>query len=309
MKYIKPKFWQKNYFNFFSFILLPISFLYQLFLFFYKKINVSKEFDIPIVCIGNIYIGGTGKTPLAIELFDILTMMKKKPAIIKKNYKSHLDEINFIKDKGLDIFIGSKRSVTIMNAKKSNHDVIILDDGYQDNSIKKNLNIICFNGRQLTGNNHTLPSGPLRENFSSLKNCQIVVIHGNVNKDFEEKIKNISKDIHIFYTSYEIGNINHLKDKKLLAFAGIGNPENFFNTLESEGLNIKVKIPFPDHYPFSRKEINLLLEKAKNEGLHLITTEKDYFRIKELKLEIDYMPIKTKILDRENFIKIIRPYI
>ncbi len=309
MKNIKPKFWSKNYYNFFSIVLLPISLLYQFFLFFYKKVAVSKKFDIPIICIGNVYIGGTGKTPLTIELFNILKEMNKKPAIVKKNYKKHYDEINFIKSKSRDIFTSSKRGDAITNAQNAKHDVIILDDGFQDYSIKKDLNIVCFNEKQLAGNNHTLPSGPLRESLSSLKKCQIVVIHGEKNKKFEDVVKDISKNIHIFYTKYEMGDMSHLKNKKLLAFAGIGNPENFFSTLESKGLDVKTKIPYPDHYHFSEKEINFLLNKAKKDGLHLITTEKDYFRIKELKLEIDYMPVKARILDKENFVGIIKSYI
>ena len=114
----------------------------------------------------------------------------------------------------------------------------ILDDGFQDYSIKKNLNILCFNSNQLIGNGMTLPAGPLRESINAVKKTQIVLINGSKNKLFEDKILSISNKVKIFYSKYLPENIEEFKNKNLLAFAGIGNPSNFFKLLSDNNLSI-----------------------------------------------------------------------
>ena len=95
--------------------------------------------------------------------------------------------------------------------------------------ILKNLSIVCFNENQLIGNGLVLPAGPLRESLNALKNAEIVLINGNKNKNFEEKILNINKNLDIFYSSYIPVNLNNFKNHKLIAIAGIGNPDNFLD--------------------------------------------------------------------------------
>ena len=106
-------------------------------------------------------------------------------------------------------------------------DVAILDDGFQDNTISKDLNIICFNQNQLIGNGQIIPAGPLRQNLSSLKKANIIIINGGRDKQFENKILNLNKDLSIFYSNYEPVNIDRFQGKKIVAIAGIGNPINF----------------------------------------------------------------------------------
>jgi len=310
MKIFKPKFWEKNHLNLFAILLLPISIIIQILSLIKKKIIGSKNFDIPIICIGNIYLGGTGKTPLSIKIFEIISKLKKKPAIIRKFYKNYYDEINLIKKKISNLFVNSSRIKAIDQAIENKFDTIILDDGFQDYSVKKNLNILCFNEKQLIGNGHTIPSGPLRQNFNSIKDCQIIVINGKRNKDFENKIKNISNRINIFYSKYVAVNINSFKNKKLLAFAGIGNPVNFFNLLDESGLNVKKRISFPDHYLYSKKELEKLIDVAKKNSLEIITTEKDYFRLKNFNFkEIDYLSVKLEIFNENLLIQELKKYI
>ena len=120
----------------------------------------------------------------------------------------------------------------------------ILDDGFQDYNIRKDLNIICFHQTQKVGNGLVLPSRPLRENLNALKNAQIVVINGDVDENFEKKILNINKNLSIFYTKYVPINIERFKNKKLFAIAGIGNPENFFQILSNNNLEVSKKNSF-----------------------------------------------------------------
>ena len=146
--------------------------------------------------------------------------------------------------------LSKQRSKAINSAEKKQYDVAILDDGFQDYSIKKNLNILCFNSNQLIGNGMTLPAGPLRESINAIKKTQIVLINGSKNKLFEDKILSISNKVKIFYSKYLIENIEEFKNKNLFAFAGIGN--EFFKLLADNNLNIHTKLAFPDHYKFSK---------------------------------------------------------
>ena len=308
MKISKPNFWQKRL-HIITILLTPFSLIFLLISKFKKYFISENQFSIPIICVGNIYIGGTGKTPLAIKIADEINY-NLKPAIVKKFYKSHKDEHLLIKNKFKDLFLNFKRSDAIKEAIKKKFNLIILDDGFQDYSIKKNLNILCFNSKQLIGNGMLFPSGPLREEFASIKRAKIIVINGNRNESFEEKILKISKDIQIFYSKYNPINLNEFKDKKILAFAGIGNPENFFNLLKDNNINIVKEMKFPDHYNYSKKELDNLVELSQENSAILLTTEKDYFRIEEAyRKKINHLKISVEITNKDNFIKEIKKFI
>ena len=308
MKIIAPKFWKKK--GFLSYWLLPFSALLQLLIKIKTKFVKKNKFKIPIICVGNIYIGGTGKTPLCLKLNDLLKLNKKKPAVVKKFYKQHHDEFSLMQDKNIDLFINTKRIVGINDAISNNFDVVILDDGFQDDSIYKNLNILCFNDKQLAGNEMTIPSGPLREPLHAIKKCQIVLINGMANEFFEKKIKNINDKASIYYSEYLLSNIDSFKDKNLLAFAGIGNPENFFNLLEKNNLKVEKKVSFPDHYDYSIKELNELINYGEKNNLEIITTEKDYFRIRHHRFKkIKFSKITLEINKKEKFIKEVLEYL
>jgi len=303
MKIFKPKFWHKKN-SLISFFLLPVSIFIQLFIVLKKYFTKKKKNSIPVICFGNIYLGGTGKTPLCIEIADILKKLNKKTAIIKKIYKGHEDEFNLIESKKIKLIKNTSRVLSLKQAEINKLDCVILDDGFQDPSIVKNLNILCFNAEQLAGNEMTLPSGPLREPLSSLKNSQIVVINGNINNDFEKKIKEISNNISIYNSHYLPTNLSQFTKHNLLAFAGIGNPNNFFNLLEKNNLRVVKKISYPDHYNYSMKELNNLVNFSIKNNLKIVTTEKDFYRIKHLKIsQIQCLNVDIKIENKDKFEK------
>lgn len=308
MKFFKPKFWEEKE-SIYSKILYPISLIYK-FIFTCKNImSRAKKFKIPVVCVGNIYLGGTGKTPLAMLLQNELKKIKN-PVIIKKHYKDQEDEQNLIRAKKISLIVSKKRQNALRLAHKKGFDLAILDDGFQDYSIHKDLSIICFNSKQLVGNGLVLPAGPLREEISAIKTARIIVINGEKNKSFEERLFTKSKQIKIYYSKYVLENINKLKGKKLLAFAGIGNPNNFFDLLEENNFEIKRKINFPDHYTYEKKELEEIIIEAKKDNLEIITTEKDYERIKHYKLkEIKFLSARLKIENKDKFISQILRYI
>ena len=304
MKFKKPKFW--NEINFLSICLFPLCLVTIIFSI--LKTHFIKGFrsNIPVICVGNIFIGGTGKTPLSIYIYNLLKRRKYRPAIVRKYYNSHIDEINFTKSKVGQFFYEKKRTLSISKAESKKNNVIIMDDGLQDDSVIKDLNIICFNSSDLIGNGFVLPAGPLREKLKNVNNCQIAVINGKRNIAFEKKLKSISNNIEIYQSKYVIKNSKKFRGKKILAFAGIGNPKNFFNLLKDNGFKVKQEISFPDHYNYSKDEIENLISKAKEEGLTLLTTEKDFFRIKRSDFKkINYVSVDLKILNNKSFEKIL----
>ena len=303
MKLIKPKFWKTK--NFISLILYPLSavtFLINSI----KKFSIKKTFEIKTICIGNIFIGGTGKTSLAIEINELLKN-KFRTVFIKKNYKNQIDEINLLNNKG-KIISSSNREDALLAASKKKYQVAILDDGLQQKNINYNLRIACFNSEYGLGNEFTLPAGPLRENLSVIKNYDLIFLNGEKNnKKILSKFKSINKDLKIFEGKYKPLNLNKFNlKKKYLMFCGIGNPDEFEQTLIKYKFNISKKIIFPDHHKFSNIDLKKLNYNASRDNLTLITTEKDFFRLnKAQRKNIKFLKIKLEIKNREKLKKIL----
>ena len=309
MNFFKPKFWDKNKISFFSVLLFPVSLLIKVLSLFKRFLIKTNQSSIPIICVGNIYLGGTGKTPLCIEIFLILKNLNMNPVFVRKKYDSFQDEADLQKQVG-PVYQNKKRIEAVKEALQNKANVAILDDGFQDFSINKNLSIVCFNKKQWVGNGLTIPSGPLRESLSALKRANCVVINGEKNRDIENKIFSKNKEIKIFYTKYRAKNISEFKNKKVIAFAGIGNPENFFDLLKDNKIDIEEEIKFPDHHEYSEETLENLINKAKENNNILLTTEKDYFRIAEnYKQNISFLKIEVEIENRNKFIDQIKKII
>ena len=290
----KPDFWNKK--NPLSFILLPLTIITHLINFF-KKLSKKKKFIIKTICIGNVFIGGTGKTSLSILINQILKK-KFKTVFIKKNYISQKDEINLLKKNG-DIIITNSRINSLELAEKKKYDFAILDDGLQQKNIKYDLKIVCFNSSEFIGNGFVLPAGPLRENIKEIKNYDIIFLNGSIksSKKIYKKIKELNKNIEILEGEYIPQNINTFNKKKnYLMFCGIGNPKEFENTLLKHKFKLKEKFIFADHHKFSNEEIILLKKIAQKNKLEIITTEKDYLRLNlKQKKNIKFLKINLKV--------------
>ena len=180
MNLSKPDFWDKEK-SFISILFIPFSLIVLFFIFLRKKFTKQLVFKIPIICIGNIYIGGTGKTPLVIKLSDILKKLNYKTGVVKKFYKDQNDEQQLIRNK-TKLYCFKKRKNALNRAIKDKIDVAIFDDGLQDRSINYNLKFVCFNRSKSIGNGFLIPAGPLREKIKSLKKYDAVFINGNKKK-------------------------------------------------------------------------------------------------------------------------------
>jgi tetraacyldisaccharide 4'-kinase len=305
MKLNKPKFWDVPKISFWSIILIPLTIIFLLASFIRKILKIKNKFQIPIICVGNIYVGGTGKTPLASEIFKIIKNSGKNPAFVKKSYNYLYDEIQMLMKVG-KTFTGRNRKKAINSLISSGYDVAILDDGYQDFSVKKDFSILCFNSKQLIGNGFIMPSGPLREGFASIKRADCIIINGDKNLEFENKIKKINKNVKIFYSKYKIKNLDKFKNKKVVAFAGIGNPSNFFDLLKENNITVKKTNSYPDHHNYSERDYSYLIKQNEHDVL-LVTTEKDYSRLSEkMKQSFDCVEVDLEIENKDEFINLIK---
>ena len=225
---------------------------------------------------------------------------KRVPIIVKKKYKNQKDEIELLK-KYSKLLVCEKRAKGIEAACEKKFDTMILDDGFQDKSIKKDLNILCFNNNQQIGNGQVLPAGPLRETLSALKTANIIMVNGEKNIEFELKLKKYNNELKFFYFNYNLKKFEEFKNRKLIAFAGIGNSINFFNTLKDNRLNVIKEITFPDHYDYSDNDLENLLKTESQNKAKLITTEKDFLRMNPLKRRrFGFVPINVNIINENN---------
>ncbi|WP_440678656.1 tetraacyldisaccharide 4'-kinase [Candidatus Pelagibacter sp. HIMB1611] len=301
----KPRFWENEKPNLLAYILLPLAKLIQL-LSFLKSKQKKNKFKIKTICIGNIYLGGTGKTSLSIELKNILEKKKIKTCFVKKFYNNQQDEQILLKNHG-QLFLSNKRFTAIKDAENKGFEIAILDDGLQDQSIEYDKKIVCFNNLNWIGNGLTIPAGPLREEINNLKNYKQVFINGNLeNLEYlKQKILNINPEININVGKYIPENLNEFNiEDKYLVFSGIGNHKTFVSMMKEYGFKILRDFEFPDHYQYKDNDIKKITNLSKETGCKIVTTEKDYLRLKNMNFEnLKFIKCKLKILEEEKFIK------
>ena len=299
MKLKKPKFWDYKKPSFFSYLLLPFSIILSLITRIKSKPKVSNP-KIKTICVGNIYIGGTGKTSLAIKIKEILEKKNIKACFVKKFYPNQIDEQKLLSKNGT-LFTNSKRNTALNEAITKDFEVAIFDDGLQDNSIKYDMEIVCFNNLNWIGNGLTLPSGPLRESINNLKFYENVFLNGNEESliAIKDQIKKINPNININSGKYIPLNINEFdKNQSYLAFSGIGNHKTFIDMLKNNKLKIVNDLEYPDHYIYSKRDFDEIISKAKKYNANIITTEKDYLRLENFnRNEILYIKSSLNISD------------
>ncbi len=303
----KPKFWDYKKPNTLAYLLLPISYLFKLPRLFKRK-SKNKNSKIRTICVGNIYLGGTGKTSLSIKINEILNERKIKACFVKKFYFTQLDEQKLLESRG-KLFTSSKRLDAINLAENEGYEIAILDDGLQDDSIKYDLRFVCFNNINWIGNGFTIPAGPLRENIDSLKNYKHVFLNGNLEnlEDIKDKLYKLNSNINLHVGKYVPLNVEKFnKNINYLVFSGIGNHQTFVSMLREYKFNVVKDIEFADHYKYNDNDINKIKKLSNDLNCQIITTEKDYLRLDKQKIHnIDFIKSELKILDEEKLISTI----
>lgn len=283
------KIWQKK--KFLACILWPLSCIYRIFIFvrrkFYQfhflKINYLS---IPVIVVGNITIGGTGKTPVVIALALFLKEKGWRPGIISRGYGGNTkhfpclvhqnsnarevgdEPILIAQHTGCPTIIDPDRSRGAKSLlKRSNCNIIISDDGLQHLSLGRDIEIVVVDGERRFGNNFCLPAGPLREPVSRLNSVDFVISKGTAQTN-EFKLCLIPDYFYQLIQTKNKQSKEYFLGKKVHAVAGIGNPDQFFKALRKLGLNI-IEHPFPDHYLFKPRDFNY------GDDAIVIMTEKD----------------------------------
>ncbi|MDC0475679.1 tetraacyldisaccharide 4'-kinase [Methylophilaceae bacterium] len=280
---------------------------------FLKKIKIR----VPVLIIGNITLGGTGKTPLALDLIANFLKEGFKPALISRGYGGSAnsvrevfefsnvravgDEALLIKAKSkIPVFIGKDRVdvAKILLKKYPETSIIISDDGLQHHRLARDYEIIVVDSQRQFGNGLIFPAGPLREGISTLKQVDAVVYKGVSNNSNFYQMKYITKHFKNLLTNKK-AIFKDIKDKKIVAITAIGNPESFFSTLEDYDLKFK-KVIFNDHYLFNKNDF------IKYADYNIVMTEKDAIKCKKFATKNFWvLPLETKVDERlfQNILK------
>jgi tetraacyldisaccharide 4'-kinase len=286
MFFLEPKFWQND--NIYSRLLTPAAWSYKkIGTWMYNRV-VAQKLSVPVICVGNLVMGGAGKTPTVIALIDILREAGHKPHVLSRGYGAVVKESilvdpkyhNYLQvgDEALLLaekaptWAGSNRLLSAKKAIKQGATIILMDDGLQNNTIHKDCSILVVDTMQGFGNGRVFPAGPLRESpKSGVKKADLILAVG------EGKLpKGIPFAIRAHIKADSL-----VEPKSVIAFAGLGYPEKFNKTLLTYGYDVKKFIPFPDHHPYTITELDKLVKLAKRRKLELITTAKDFLRIPE----------------------------
>ncbi len=316
-----PEFWRKR--NLISFALLPLSLLYfigySLVNFFTKTTKISKK----VICVGNLIAGGSGKTPTAIALGKILNeiILEKKIAnnfafaYLSRGYMGDGSKFLLLsKDGGLradqvgdeplllidtaPTFVAQNR---LFGAKQieiiKKFQLIILDDGMQNNSLYRDFIILVIDGNIGFGNEFLIPAGPMRESVKQgLKKADLIVLIGEASEKLLKKLegKKIAK------AKISVVNLQQFLEKKLLAFCGLAYPQKFFSLLKKEGLEVLDTYSFADHYSYKISDLKDLVKIAAEKNLQLITTKKDWIKFpKNFQEKIPYLDIELEFENKD----------
>lgn len=270
-----------------------IGFLYGWIVSWRLRLVTSKKVPVPVICIGNLSLGGTGKTPVALFLAHYFLAKNKKVGFLTRGYRGSFSgpiQVNLqhhsskqVGDEPLLLatvaptWVSRDRVEGAHAMIEKGIELILMDDGYQNPSLYKDLNVVVVDGVQGFGNKEIFPCGPLRESLKEgLKRADAIVL-----------VRSPSAALKQDLVSYEgiVAEADMLIDKKsipskkVMAFCGIGNPSKFFSSLEREGITVIEKREFPDHFSYSASDLQDLKIRAQNLGVLLVTTEKDWVRL------------------------------
>lgn len=318
-------------------LLYPLSLIYQgitdIRNFLYdKRILESKSYDLPLIVVGNLNTGGTGKSPMVEYLLSFLTI-EYKVATLSRGYKRkskgfHMVEItDNVSDTGDEplqfkhkfpeaiVAVDANRREGITKLRKKNPDVILLDDAYQHRKVKAGMNILLTAYDDIYRADPVLPAGNLRESRKGAQRADLVVVTKCPEIISAEEMKSISEELKLHknqqlyfskigYSEKIYGKngsvvLDKINEKEFVLVTGIANPKPLIKYLKSKNIQLE-HLKFPDHHSFSTSEIQGLDKYSK-----ILTTEKDYMRLKDtiLSEKLFYLPIQTVILDKENALK------
>lgn len=310
-----PDFWQSN--TLLSKILFPLGAVYGFLTQLRLKIHKAPKAEIPIICIGNITAGGTGKTPVSISIARILSTELLHPFFLTRGYGGKLQNVivnnrkHSANDVGDEALLLSQQAPVVINSDRfegaklaaaEGADIAIMDDGFQNPTLHKDISFLVFDGYYGVGNGKIIPAGPLRETLSDgLKRADALIILGKDKHNLADKT-----DLPVFFGHLESSQAP-LSNTDVLAFAGIGHPEKFYHTLKNQGFNVVETINFPDHHFYSKQDLEKIINKAQKLNAEIYTTSKDFVKIPNLyQKDINVLEISVVWDKPEKLLKFIK---
>ena len=305
-----PSFWKKK--SIISFFLLPFSSFYYLGYLTYRLSKKEVEIGKPVLCVGNLVIGGAGKTPLVIRIRQLLSRDYSKIFVLTRGYLGKnkgpliVKKTMHFQDVGDESLIHANFGPTCVSknkvegaklCKKNGADLIILDDGLQSINVKKKMSLLVIDSFYGTKNRFIFPSGPLRQpTKDALELCDAIII---LDKNFTKKKYEFVSHKNI-YTGYRELKFSKNIKSKVIAFSALGNNQNFYESLLDHKIKVDEFISFPDHHKFSIIEIRNIIEKSKKKKLSVVCTRKDYIKVPDqFKKKICVADLNVKINNSE----------
>jgi tetraacyldisaccharide 4'-kinase len=260
--------------------------------------RAGMDAGVPVICVGNYHVGGAGKTPTVLALAKLLRDLGETPVVLSRGYGGKLrgpvkvdPERHAAADVGdeplmlaatLPVVVSRRRADGVPMTRSLGASVILMDDGFQSPAVTKDVSLIVIDGHRGLGNGQVFPAGPLRAPLPSQMartDTLIIVGNGTSAEAIAAGIAGQGKPVLRAHLAPNEASVASLRGKRVLAFAGIGDPARFFDTLRASGVDVVRSSAFADHHAFSKSEIDSLIAEAGREALTLVTTEKDLARL------------------------------
>ena len=315
--------------GFAAFVLLPFAMAYGA-VAAWRMLRPGTRAAVPVICIGNPTLGGAGKTPAAIAVAHILAAMGERPAFLSRGYGGsergpllvdparhdarQVGDEPLLLAAAFPAIVARERVAGAALAGRQGATVVVMDDGFQNPSLAKDLSLLVVDAATGIGNGDVFPAGPLRAPLHAqlaLAQAIVRVGRGEASDFIEAQAKAAGLNIFAADLAPDPRTAASLKGRKLLAFAGIGHPRKFFATLRALGAVVSDARAFADHHRYSAADVRDLLETAKGRGLTLATTEKDLARMKgdatlaELAVQSIALPVRLQFEDEEGVRKLL----
>ncbi|WP_341760113.1 tetraacyldisaccharide 4'-kinase [Candidatus Endowatersipora endosymbiont of Watersipora subatra] len=309
-----PPFWfQKQGITAFS--LSPFSFIYGKIAGYLMSRPPDVHSQYPVVCVGNLIVGGSGKTPTVIALSKIARKLGYQPGFLSRGYGGRisattlvLSQIHTARDVGDEPLILARYGPTVIGVNRRHSlellqqqsvDLVIMDDGFQDSSLQKDFSLIVVDARRGVGNGYCIPSGPIRADMKkqlSMATAILRVGQGSGADLVVQMAKRMEKPV--ISAIIKPDDFKQYSGIKVLAYSGIADPVKFYQSLEASGADIQERYSFNDHHSFSSEECSDLIARSQKNQLILVTTEKDAIRLSGIG------PLQEKLLKESNVLSV-----
>lgn len=329
MKFHPPTFWTEKYGRASAPItralLTPLSWIYARAT--AKRIAKTTPFDpgIPVICVGNATAGGSGKTPVAAEILTMLRQNKinaqgltrgyggseKGPVLVGKDHRAeHVGDEALLLSSRAPVWVAAGRDDGARTMAAYGAQAIVMDDGHQNPLLQKTLSLLVVDAVTGFGNGRVIPAGPLREPVSAALDRTDAVILMKPDRDFtpDEELLDELKGLPLI-EAY-LAPTSPMPKGKLYAFAGIGRPNKFFDSLRADGADLAEAVRFPDHHKYSEGELKHLLKLSREHKAQLITTEKDFVRLPDhFRQYVAVRPVRAVFMQENRLEQLLSPII